>query len=126
MVKKIVLAYSGGLDTSIAIAWLKETYNAEVVAFCADLGQGDDLRKIKQKAIKTGASKVYIEELKEEFVKDYIFPMLRGNAVYEDFYLLGTSIARPLISKKQIEIAVKEKADAVSHGATGKVHSSQI
>jgi argininosuccinate synthase len=120
MVKKIVLAYSGGLDTSIAIAWLKETYNAEVVAFCADLGQGDDLRKIKQKAIKTGASKVYIEELKEEFVKDYIFPMLRGNAVYEDFYLLGTSIARPLISKKQIEIAVKEKADAVSHGATGK------
>lgn len=120
MVKKIVLAYSGGLDTSVAIKWLKETYNAEVIAFCADLGQGEDMRKVKQKAVKTGASKVYIEDLREEFVKDYIFPMLRGNAVYEGFYLLGTSIARPLIAKKQIEIANKEKADAVAHGATGK------
>ncbi len=120
MVKKIVLAYSGGLDTSVAIKWLKETYNAEIIAFCADLGQGEDLRKVRQKAIKTGASKVYVEDLREEFVKDYIFPMLRGNAVYEGFYLLGTSIARPLIAKKQIEIAIREKADAVAHGATGK------
>jgi argininosuccinate synthase len=120
MVKKIVLAYSGGLDTSVAITWLKETYNAEVIAFCADLGQGEDLRKVKQKALKTGASKVYIEDLREEFVRDYIFPMLRGNAVYEGFYLLGTSIARPLIAKKQIEIVEKEGADAVAHGATGK------
>jgi len=120
MVRKIVLAYSGGLDTSVAIKWLKETYDAEIIAFCADLGQGEDLRKVRQKAIKTGASKVYIEDLREEFVRDYIFPMLRGNAVYEGFYLLGTSIARPLIAKKQIEIAKKEKADAVAHGATGK------
>jgi argininosuccinate synthase len=120
MVKKIVLAYSGGLDTSVAIEWLKETYKAEVIAFCADLGQGEDLKKVRQKAIKTGASKVYVEDLREEFVKDYIFPMLRANAVYESFYLLGTSIARPLIAKKQIEIALKEKADAVAHGSTGK------
>jgi argininosuccinate synthase len=120
MVKKIVLAYSGGLDTSVAIEWLKETYNAEVIAFCADLGQGEDLKKVRQKALKTGASKVYVEDLREEFVRDYIFPMLRGNAVYEGFYLLGTSIARPLIAKKQIEIAQKEKADAVAHGSTGK------
>ncbi|TAL24566.1 MAG: argininosuccinate synthase [Nitrospirae bacterium] len=117
---KIVLAYSGGLDTSIAIKWLKETYNAEVIAFCADLGQGEDLRAAKKKALKTGASRAYVEDLREEFVKDYIFPMLRANAVYEGAYLLGTSIARPLIAKKQIEIALKEKADAVSHGATGK------
>ena len=120
MVRKIVLAYSGGLDTSVAIEWLKETYNAEVIAFCADLGQGEDLKKVRQKALKTGASKVYVEDLREEFVKQYIFPMLRGNAVYESFYLLGTSIARPLIAKKQIEIALKEKADAVAHGSTGK------
>jgi argininosuccinate synthase len=120
MVKKIVLAYSGGLDTSVAIKWLKETYKADVIAFCADLGQGEDLREAKQKALKTGASKVYIEDLREEFVKDYIFPMLRGNAVYEGFYLLGTSIARPLIAKRQIEIAKREGADAVAHGATGK------
>jgi len=120
MVKKIVLAYSGGLDTSVAIAWLKETYNAEVIAFCADLGQKEELKTVKQKALRTGASKVYVEDLREEFVKDYIFPMLRGNAVYEGFYLLGTSIARPLIAKKQIEIAIKEKADAVAHGSTGK------
>ena len=120
MVKKIVLAYSGGLDTSVAIEWLKETYNAEVIAFCADLGQGEDLKKVRQKALKTGASRVYVEDLREEFVKEYIFPMLRGNAVYESFYLLGTSIARPLIAKKQIEIALKENADAVAHGSTGK------
>ncbi len=120
MVKKVVLAYSGGLDTSVAIEWLKETYNAEVIAFCAELGQGEDLEQLKSKALKTGASKVYIEDLQEEFVRDYIFPMLRGNAVYEGYYLLGTSIARPLIAKKQIEIAEAENADAVAHGATGK------
>ena len=117
---KIVLAYSGGLDTSVAIKWLKETYNAEVIAFCADLGQGEDLQAVRKKALRTGASKAYVEDLREEFVRDYIFPMLRANAVYEGVYLLGTSIARPLIAKKQIEIAKKEKADAVSHGATGK------
>jgi len=117
---KIILAYSGGLDTSVAIRWLKETYSAEVVAFCADLGQGEDLRKVRKKALATGASKVYVEDLREEFVKDYIYPMLRGNAVYEGSYLLGTSIARPLIAKKQIEIAKKEGARSVAHGATGK------
>ena len=120
MVKKIILAYSGGLDTSVAIEWLKETYNAEVIAFCADLGQNEDLEAVRVKALKTGASKVYVEDLREEFVSDYIFPMLRANAVYEGSYLLGTSIARPLIAKKQIEIAEKEGADAVAHGATGK------
>ncbi len=120
MIKKIVLAYSGGLDTSIAIRWLIETYDCEVIAFCADLGQGEDMDSIKQKALKTGASKVYVEDMQEEFVSDYIFPMLRANAVYEGSYLLGTSIARPLIAKKQIDIAVKEGADAVAHGATGK------
>ncbi len=120
MAKKIVLAYSGGLDTSVIIKWLIETYNAEVIAFCADLGQGEDLKSIKEKALKTGASKAYVEDLRNEFVKDYIFPMLRANAIYEGTYMLGTSIARPLIAKKQIEIALKEKADAVAHGATGK------
>lgn len=120
MIKKIVLAYSGGLDTSVAIKWLKEKYNTEIIAFCADLGQGEDLEAIKEKALKTGASRVYVEDMKEEFVKEYIFPMLRANAVYEGSYLLGTSIARPLIAKKQIEIAEKEGAEAVAHGATGK------
>lgn len=120
MSKKIVLAYSGGLDTSVVIKWLIETYNAEVIAFCADLGQGEDLEAIRQKAIMTGASKVYIEDLKDEFIREYIFPMLRANAIYEGSYLLGTSIARPLIAKKQIEIAIKENADSVAHGATGK------
>ncbi|MDA8213656.1 MAG: argininosuccinate synthase [Nitrospiraceae bacterium] len=120
MAKKIVLAYSGGLDTSIVIKWLIETYNAEVIAFCADLGQGEDLSAVKEKAIKTGASKAYVEDLRNEFVKDYIFPMLRANAIYEGTYMLGTSIARPLIAKKQIDIAIKENADAVAHGATGK------
>lgn len=117
---KIVLAYSGGLDTSVAIKWLKEKYNAQIIAFCADIGQEENFEEISQKAYKTGASKVYIEDLKEEFVRDYIFPMLRANAVYETGYLMGTSIARPLIAKKQIEIAIKEKAEAVAHGATGK------
>jgi argininosuccinate synthase len=120
MIKKIVLAYSGGLDTSVAMKWLQETYHAEIIAFCADLGQGDDMEEIRDKALKTGASKVYVEDLKEEFVQDYVFPMLRANAVYEGSYLLGTSIARPLIAQKQIEIAHKEKAEAVAHGATGK------
>ena len=118
--KKIILAYSGGLDTSVALKWLKEKYKTDIIAFCADLGQGEDIEGIKEKALKIGASKVYVEDLKEEFVKDYIFPMLRANAVYEGSYLLGTSIARPLIAKKQIEIAEKEGAEAVAHGATGK------
>ena len=117
---KIVLAYSGGLDTSVAITWLKETYNTEIIAFYADIGQDEDTEPVREKALKTGASQVYIEDVKEEFVKDYIFPMLRANAVYEGSYLLGTSIARPLIAKKQIEIAEKESAEAVAHGATGK------
>src|ERR1043166_1237752 len=119
-VKKVVLAYSGGLDTSVILRWLKEQYGCEVIAFCADLGQGEDLQAIKRKALKTGASKVVIGDLREEFVKNYVFPMLRANAVYEGSYLLGTSIARPLIAKGQIDVAVKEKADAVAHGATGK------
>ena len=118
--KKVVLAYSGGLDTSVAIQWIKEEFDAEVIAYCADLGQEEDLKKVKRKALKTGAAKAYVEDLREEFVKDYIFPMLRGCAVYEGHYLLGTSIARPLIAKRQIEIARKERAHAVAHGATGK------
>jgi argininosuccinate synthase len=120
MIKKVVLAYSGGLDTSVAIQWLREKYQAEIIAFCADLGQGEELESVGDKAMKTGAARVYIENLKEEFAADYIFPMLRANAVYEGQYLLGTSIARPLIAKKQIEIAEKENAGAVAHGATGK------
>jgi len=120
MLKKVVLAYSGGLDTSVAIKWLKEKYKAKIIAFCADLGQDEDMEAIKRKALKTGASKVYVEDMREEFVRDYIFPMLRANAVYEGSYLLGTSIARPLIAKKQIEIAEKEGAGSVAHGATGK------
>ncbi len=119
-VKKIILAYSGGLDTSVILRWLIEKYKAEVVAFVADLGQGEDLEEARGKAIKTGASNVYIEDLKDEFVRDFVFTALRANAVYEGMYLMGTSLARPLIAKKQIEIAQKEKAQAVSHGATGK------
>ena len=119
-IKKVVLAYSGGLDTSVILKWLQETYDCSVVAFCADLGQGEDLKPIKAKAQALGVSKVYVEDLREIFVKDHIFPMLRGNAVYEGSYLLGTSIARPLIARRQIEIAAKEGADAVSHGSTGK------
>lgn len=119
-IKKVVLAYSGGLDTSVALKWLSETYRCKVIAFIADLGQGEDLAAIRDKALATGASKVYVADIKEEFVRDFLFPMLRANAVYEGSYLLGTSIARPLIAKEQIEIAIKERADAVSHGATGK------
>ncbi|MEO5355738.1 MAG: argininosuccinate synthase [Nitrospirae bacterium YQR-1] len=118
--KKVVLAYSGGLDTSVGIKWLKESFDADVTAFCADLGQGEELDHVREKALKTGASKVYVEDVKEEFVRDYVFPMLRANAVYEQYYLLGTSIARPLIAKKLIETAIKENAEYVAHGATGK------
>ena len=119
-VKKVVLAYSGGLDTSVIMKWLIEQYDCEVVAFAADLGQGEELEPVREKATRTGASEVFIEDVREEFVRDYVFPMLRSNAVYEGHYLLGTSIARPLIARKQIEIARKVGADAVSHGATGK------
>jgi argininosuccinate synthase len=120
VMKKVVLAYSGGLDTSVILKWLQETYGCEVIAFCADLGQGEDLQAIKAKAQRLGVKKVYVEDLRETFVKDYVFPMLRGNAIYEGCYLLGTSIARPLIARRQAEIALKEGAEAVSHGATGK------
>ena len=120
MKSKIVLAYSGGLDTSVILKWLQTEYNADVIAYAADLGQGAELDEAKAKAKKLGAKKIYIENLKEEFVKDYVFPMFRCNTIYEGEYLLGTSIARPLIAKRQIEIAKKEKANAVSHGATGK------
>jgi argininosuccinate synthase len=119
-IKKVVLAYSGGLDTSVILKWLQETYEAEVVAFCADLGQGEDLQAVKAKAQKLGVKKIYIEDLRETFVREYVFPMLRGNAMYEGSYLLGTSIARPLIAGRQAEIALKEGAEAVAHGATGK------
>ena len=119
-VKKVVLAYSGGLDTSVILRWLIDTYHCEVIAFCADLGQGEELTPVEKKAQKVGASKIYIEDLREEFVRDFVFPMLRANALYEGSYLLGTSIARPLIAKRQIEIARQEGGDAVSHGATGK------
>ena len=118
--RKIVLAYSGGLDTSIILKWLMKEHDAEVIAFVADLGQGEDLDETREKAIKTGASKVYVEDLKEEFVKDFVFPAVKCNSIYEGVYLLGTSLARPLIAKKQIEIAEKENAFAVSHGSTGK------
>ena len=120
MKSKIVLAYSGGLDTSVILKWLQTEYNADVIAYAADLGQGAELEEAKIKAKKLGAKKIYVENLKEEFVKDYVFPMFRCNTIYEGEYLLGTSIARPLIAKRQIEIAKKEKANAVSHGATGK------
>jgi argininosuccinate synthase len=119
-INKIVLAYSGGLDTSIILKWLKNEYGCKVVAFSADLGQGDELDPVREKALATGADKVYIDDLREEFVRDFVFPMFRANAIYEGHYLLGTSIARPLIAKRQMEIAAKEKCDAVSHGATGK------
>jgi len=119
-VKKVILAYSGGLDTSVALKWIPERYHCKVIAFIADLGQGEDLSAVRDKALATGASKVYIADLKEEFVRDFVFPMLRANAVYEGGYLLGTSIARPLIAKEQMEIVKKERADAVAHGATGK------
>ena len=120
VIKKVVLAYSGGLDTSVILKWLQETYRCEVIAFCADLGQGENLKAVKIKAQRLGVKRVYVEDLREVFVKHYVFPMLRANAVYEGSYLLGTSIARPLIARRQIEIAKKEGAEAVSHGATGK------
>jgi argininosuccinate synthase len=119
-IKKVVLAYSGGLDTSVILKWLGETYGCEVIAFAADIGQKEELDGLESKALATGASKIYIEDLQEEFVRDFVFPALRANAVYEGTYLLGTSLARPLIAKRQIEIAAQEGADAVSHGATGK------
>ncbi|MCC9621457.1 argininosuccinate synthase [Thalassospira sp. MA62] len=119
-VKKVVLAYSGGLDTSIILKWLREQYNCEVVTFTADLGQGEELEPARKKAEMFGVKEIFIEDLREEFVRDYVFPMFRANALYEGVYLLGTSIARPLIAKRQIEIAKEVGADAVSHGATGK------
>ena len=119
-IRKIVLAYSGGLDTSVILRWLKESYQCPVVAFCADIGQGAEVAAVAAKARATGADQVFIEDLKEEFVRDFVWPMFRGNALYEGAYLLGTSIARPLIAKAQVEVAGKTGADAVSHGATGK------
>jgi argininosuccinate synthase len=119
-IKKVVLAYSGGLDTSVILKWLIETYGCDVVAFSANIGQGDEVDEIKKNALNTGASKVYVDDLQETFVKDYVFPAFRANAIYEGQYLLGTSLARPLIAKRQMEIAEIEGADAVSHGATGK------
>ncbi len=119
-VNKVVLAYSGGLDTSVILRWLKENYQCEVVTFTADLGQEEDFNAVEAKAKQQGTSEIFIENLKEEFVKDYVFPMFRANPLYEGYYLLGTAIARPLIAKKQIEIAQQVKANAVSHGATGK------
>jgi argininosuccinate synthase len=117
---KIVLAYSGGLDTSVLLSWIKDKYNAEMIAFCANIGQEEELRGLKVKAKRTGASKIYIDDLQEEFARDFIFPMVRANAIYEGQYFLGTSIARPLIAKRMVEIAKKENADAIAHGATGK------
>ncbi|MBA2880782.1 argininosuccinate synthase [Desulfosalsimonas propionicica] len=119
-INKVVLAYSGGLDTSVILKWLAETYDCEVIAFAADIGQGEELDPIDEKARKTGASVVYIDDLKEEFVRDYVFPAFRANAIYEGQYLLGTSLARPLIARRQMEIAHEQNAEAVSHGATGK------
>src|ERR1700704_5631678 len=117
---KIVLAYSGGLDTSVLLLWIKEKYNAEMIAFCANIGQEEELKGLEKKAKKTGASKIYIDDLQEEFARDFIFPMIQAGAIYENQYFLGTSIARPLIAKRMIEIARKERADAIGHGATGK------
>jgi argininosuccinate synthase len=119
-VKKVVLAYSGGLDTSILVKWLIEKYGCEIVAYCADVGQQDELEGLEEKAIRTGASKLYIEDLKEEFARDFVFFAIKANAIYEGTYMLGTSLARPLIAKRHVEIARAENADAVCHGATGK------
>ncbi len=117
---KIVLAYSGGLDTSVILRWLKENYKATIIAFCADIGQEEELAGLEEKALKTGASKCVIEDLREEFARDFIFPMFQAGAIYENQYFLGTSIARPLIAKRMVEIARAEKAHAIAHGATGK------
>lgn len=119
-INKIVLAYSGGLDTSAMLLWLKEAYGCEVICYCADVGQGEELSGLEEKALATGASKLYVEDLREEFVKDFVWTAVKANAVYEGVYLLGTSLARPVIAKRQIEIAQREGADAVAHGATGK------
>src|ERR1700741_3583326 len=119
-VKKVVLAYSGGLDTSVILRWLQETYRCEVVTFTADLGQDEELEPARQKAELLGAHEIFVDDLREEFVRDFVFPMFRANALYEGAYLLGTAIARPLIAKRQVEIAREVGADAVSHGATGK------
>jgi len=119
-INKVVLAYSGGLDTSAMLLWLKETYGCEVVCYCADVGQGEELSGLEEKAKNTGASKLYVEDLREEFVRDFVWTAVKANALYEGVYLLGTSLARPVIAKRQIEIAQKEGADAVAHGATGK------
>src|SRR3954462_2650509 len=117
---KLVVAYSGGLDTSVLLTWLKDTYSAEIIAFCADIGQEEELDGLEEKALKTGASKCIIEDLREEFARDFIFPMMQAGAIYEGQYFLGTSIARPLIAKRMVEIARAEKAEAIAHGATGK------
>jgi argininosuccinate synthase len=117
---KIVVAYSGGLDTSVILNWIKETYNAEVIAFCADVGQEEELKGLKPKALKTGASKCFVDDLQAEFASDFIYPMMQAGAMYEGEYFLGTSIARPLIAKRMVEIAIAEGADAIAHGATGK------
>src|SRR5579875_1598037 len=119
-VKRVVLAYSGGLDTSVILRWLQETYGCEVVTFTADIGQGEELEPARKKAELMGVKRIFVEDLREEFVRDFVFPMFRANALYEGQYLLGTSIARPLIAKRQIEIAEATGADAVAHGATGK------
>jgi argininosuccinate synthase len=121
-INRVVLAYSGGLDTSVIMKWLQQTYGCEVVTFTADLGQGEEIEPARAKARAAGVKEehIFIEDVREEFVRDYVFPMMRANALYEGLYLLGTSIARPLIAKKQIEIAAKVGADAVAHGATGK------
>lgn len=119
-IKKVVLAYSGGLDTSVILQWIKDSYNAEVITFTADLGQGEEVQEAKEKAMKTGASKAYAVDLQKEFVEDFVFPVLRSGAIYEGYYLLGTSFARPLIAREMIKIAEQEGADAIAHGATGK------
>ena len=119
-IKKVVLAYSGGLDTSVILKWLQDEYNCEVITFTADIGQGEELEPAREKAKKFGVKKIHIKDLREEFVRDFVFPMFRANTVYEGEYLLGTSIARPLIAKHLVDIARQEKADAISHGATGK------
>src|SRR6267143_3102075 len=117
---KIILAYSGGLDTSVILRWLKKNYKAQIIAFCADIGQEEELAGLEDKALKTGASKCVVDDLQEEFSRDFIFPMFQAGAIYEGQYLLGTSIARPLIAKRMVEIARNERADAIAHGATGK------
>ncbi|MEJ2567354.1 MAG: argininosuccinate synthase, partial [candidate division WOR-3 bacterium] len=118
--KKVVLAYSGGLDTTVILHWLKENYGCKVITFTADLGQEDELEGLEEKAISSGADTAYVVDLKEEFITDYVFPVLKAGAIYEGKYLLGTSFARPIAAKKQVEIAEKEGADAVAHGCTGK------